>query len=85
MRTKNEQLFCLGIARWKDGLSFKKRLMGSTQKMRARGEPPVLDAVSDRRIDLGGQRRSSGAIEPDGEDSHRPMVQRKSTVFGTVL
>jgi hypothetical protein len=42
---------------------------------RARGEPSVLDALSDRRINLGSQRSPSGTIELDGEDHHRAMVQ----------
>jgi hypothetical protein len=45
---------------------------------RARGEPPVLGALSDRPVDLGGQRDPSGAIELDGEGSHRAMVQPRS-------
>src|SRR4029079_12178569 len=49
---------------------------------RARGEPSVFDAVSDRRIDLGSQRSPSGTIELDREDSHRAMVQPKSAILG---
>src|SRR5271167_2608451 len=48
---------------------------------RARGEPPVLDALSDRPIDLGSQRDPSGAIELDGEGSHRAMVQPRSAIL----
>ena len=48
---------------------------------RARGEPSVFDAVSDRRINLGSQRSPSGTIELDREDSHRAMVQPKSALL----
>jgi len=44
-------------------------------------EPPALDALSDRRIDLGSQRGPSGAIKLDGEGRHRAMVQPKSAIL----
>jgi hypothetical protein len=42
---------------------------------RARGEPSVLDALSDRRINRGNQRSPSGTIDSDGECSDRAVVQ----------
>jgi hypothetical protein len=40
----------------------------------ARELPHCLNGLSDRRVDLCGQRYPSGTIEVDGESSHRAMV-----------
>src|ERR1700754_989454 len=48
---------------------------------RARGEPSVFDALSDRRINLGSQWSPSRTIELDGEGGHRAMVQLELAVL----
>jgi hypothetical protein len=48
---------------------------------RARDEPSVLDALSDRRINLGSQRSPSATVEFAAEGSHRAMVQPKSAIL----
>jgi hypothetical protein len=48
---------------------------------RARSEPPALNALPDRPIDLGSQWGPSGTIKLDGEGSHRAMVQPKLAIL----
>ena len=48
---------------------------------RARGEPPRFNGFSDRPVNLGGQRCSSGTIEVDGKHSHRAMVQSELPIL----
>src|SRR3569833_1189517 len=48
---------------------------------RAWGKPSILDAFSDRRINLRSERRLPGTIELYGEGSHCGMVQPKSAIL----
>jgi hypothetical protein len=48
--------------------------MAHRRNPQKKSEPPRLDGLSDRRVDLCGQRYLSGTIEVDGEHSYRAMV-----------
>ena len=64
--------------------SIRSELSGQIlprRQPRARGEPSVLDALSDRRINLASQGSPSGTIEFDGKGSHRAMVRPKSAIL----
>src|SRR3569833_931053 len=48
---------------------------------RARSKPSMLDAFSDRRINLRSERRLPGTIELYGEGSHCGKIQPKTAIL----
>src|SRR5262249_54478095 len=51
-----------------------RRQVAPRRQARTGRQPPCLDRLADRRVDLRGERLSSDAIEVDGQLGNRSMV-----------